>query len=335
MFIREKLESVLASAYPRELFDILVVSDESDDTTDSIVAAFAPRGVRFLRVPRGGKSAALNAGIPLLTGEILLLTDVRQRLDPDCMQHLVNGFADPEVGVVSGDLVIRDGDTMGEKNTGLYWRYESWIRKNLSAVDSVLGATGPIYAIRRELALPLPPETILDDVYLPLSAIFAGFRSILEERAKAYDYPTGLQSEFRRKVRTLAGMYQLLVLRPKVLWPGNRIWLPFVSVKLGRLFMPFAFMAIGVASVFLPFYWAAAAVLLQVVFYGIGIVDPYIPPSFPGKRLTSSIRAFLVLILAALCGLSYFFISPQDLWKETKVNKAPAWPVTSDRLSGS
>lgn len=328
LFLREKLESVLASRYPRELFDVLVVSDASEDGTDAIAMEFAPRGVRFLRIERGGKAAALNAGMPLLQGEILLLTDVRQRLHPDCMQYLVNRFADPEVGVVSGDLLIEGGQTPGEKNTGLYWRYESWIRKNLSVAGSVLGATGPIYAIRRELAAPLPPETILDDVYLPLGAIFRGYRSILEERAKAYDYPTSLQSEFRRKVRTLAGMYQLLVLCPRLLWPGNPIWLAFVSVKLGRLFMPFALITIAIASLFLPPYWNVAALGAQVLFYGIGLVDPRIPWTFPGKRITSSIRAFLVLILAAFCGLSYFFLPTRVLWKETKVNKAPAWRLS-------
>jgi hypothetical protein len=111
--------------------------------------------------------------------------------------------------VVSGDLIIRQGD-LEESNVGAYWRYESWIRKQLGRIDSTLGATGPFYAIRRELAVPIPVDTLLDDVYLPLSAFFLGYRLVVAEEARAFDYPTNVNIEFGRKVRTLAGNYQLL-----------------------------------------------------------------------------------------------------------------------------
>src|SRR5580692_2461895 len=110
-FIGAKLDSVLALDYPRELMEILVISDGSTDRTDSIVQEFAPQGVRLLRVPRGGKCAALNAAIPQARNEILLLTDIRQTLAPESLQALIDCFADPSVGAVSGELLIRKGDT--------------------------------------------------------------------------------------------------------------------------------------------------------------------------------------------------------------------------------
>jgi len=177
-FIAEKLRSLLALDYPRELLEILVISDGSTDKTDSIVEGFAPQGIRLLRVPHGGKPAALNAGIAQSRGEILVFTDVRQTLDPDSVQNLVNCFADPAVGVVSGELIIRKGSSQEEMDVGLYWRYEFWIRNCLARIDSIFGATGALYAIRRELAQPIPADVLLDDVYLPLNAFFRATGSL-------------------------------------------------------------------------------------------------------------------------------------------------------------
>ena len=222
-----------------------VVSDGSTDDTDAIALSFADRGVSLLRVPHGGKPAALNAAIPAASGEILVLTDVRQELAVDCLQTLVNNFADPAVGVVSGHLIIRRGASRDESEVGLYWRYETWIRDNLSRLDSMFGATGPIYAIRKNLARPLPPDILLDDMALPLFAFFEGWRLIVEPAARAYDVPTGRDVEFTRKVRTLAGNWQLLRYQPKLLTPANRMLWHYLSYKLGRLLLPFFLMTIA------------------------------------------------------------------------------------------
>jgi biofilm PGA synthesis N-glycosyltransferase PgaC len=205
---------------------------------------------------------------------------------------------------------------------GLYWRYESWIRKNLSRVDSMLGATGPIYAIRRALAVPIPPEILLDDVYLPLTAMFRGYRLVHEESAKAFDFPTALGSEFRRKVRTQAGIYQLLGRFPALLIPGKRLALAWVSLKLGRLWLPFILLTLLVSSFGLPDPWRAAALAAQAAFYAAAALDRIVPEGTLLKRLSSPVRTFVVLVLAALSAVAVFFVSPASLWKETKVGKA-------------
>ena len=120
-------------------------------------------------------------------------------------------FADPSVGVVTGELVIREGATQEQYNTGLYWQYEKWIRRNLNRIDAMLGATGSIYAIRRELAVRIPPEILLDDVYIPFAA---KSRIYFEDDAKAYDLPTSLNTEFWRKVRTQAGVFRFCSASP-------------------------------------------------------------------------------------------------------------------------
>src|SRR5271169_5539493 len=141
-FLARKLRTILSLNYPRDLMDILVVSDGSTDRTDEIARSLAGQGVRFLRVPHGGKAAALNAGVPLMTGEILVLCDVRQTLEPDCLRRVIACFGDPKVGAVSPKTVIVEGDRQEEATTSAYWRYEDWIRRHLTLLDSTFGYSG-------------------------------------------------------------------------------------------------------------------------------------------------------------------------------------------------
>src|ERR1035441_2637384 len=190
-WVAAKLESILALNYPAELLEILVVSDGSTDATASIVGGFTGRAkIELLALPRRGQGGALNAALGRATGEILFFTDVRQQLHPDSLANLVACFADPEVGVASGELVIREGAGLEEASVGLYWKYEKWIRKQLSRRDSVLGATGCIYAMRRHLAPLLPRGTLNDDMYLPLAAFFRGYRVVLDDGGLALAWRT-------------------------------------------------------------------------------------------------------------------------------------------------
>ena len=318
-FLARKLRSVFALNYPRDLMEILVISDGSDDRTDEIARSFASEGVRFLRVPHGGKPAALSAAVPLVTGEILVLTDVRQTLDPDCLRNVIACFGDPTVGAVSAELHIRAGETDEEYDIGLYWRYEVWMRKQMARIDSTFGCNGPFYAMRRSLWVPASPDTLLDDVYLPLTAFFKGYRLILEPTAKAYDFPTALDSEFRRKVRTQAGLYQMLRMMPELLTSRNRMRLHFLSGKYGRLIVPWCLIAMALSTLGLPPFWRTLAGFSQAAFYLLGALDPVVPKGFPLKRLTSTIRTFVVLMTAAFLAIRVFFVSPRSLWKETVV----------------
>ncbi|MCU1238593.1 MAG: glycosyl transferase, family 2 [Candidatus Solibacter sp.] len=320
-FIADKLESILALDYPADRMEILVVSDGSTDRTESIVREFLGRAnLQFIDVPRAGKAVALNAALKRATGEILFLTDVRQHLDPRSLVNLVACFADPEVGVASGELMIRTGAGLDEVSVGLYWKYEKWIRKQLSRLDSVMGATGCIYAMRRSLATPLPPGTLNDDMSLPLGAFFQGYRVVFEESALAFDYPTQLASEFRRKVRTLAGVYQVTKQYPALLGPGNRMWIHFVSHKLARLLMPWAMIVAAISSVFLPAPWNYWALGAQAAGYGVALLDPWLPDGFPLKRISSPALTFIVLMAASLFAVSILFVPARLLWKETRVS---------------
>lgn len=317
-WLRDKLNSLLALDYPSELLHVIVISDGSTDATVSIAQEFAGRGIECLQVPKGGKALALSAGLERAQGEILFFTDVRQPLDPGSLRELVSYFADPTVGVVSGELIIRDGDSLAEANVGLYWKYEKSIRIKLSKIDSVMGATGCIYAMRRSLAKPMPAGCLLDDMYLPLHAFFQGYRVLFDSKARAYDQPTSLDTEFRRKVRTLAGVYQVIGYFPELLGPKNRMWIHFVSHKFGRLLVPFALLILIFTAPFLPWPLKLLMVGGQLFFYGLALADMVIPEKTMLKKITSPIRTFVVLMTASLMAASILFRPGDSFWKPTR-----------------
>ena len=323
-FLERKLKDIFAQNYPRELMEVLVVSDGSTDRTDEIARSFAGQGVKFLRVPQGGKAAALNAGVPLVSGEILVLNDVRQILDRDCLRNVIACFGDPKVGSVSPQTILVEGETREETTTSLYWRYELWIRKRMTRIDSTFGYTGAFAAMRRSLWVPLPPGTLLDDVYEPLVAFFKGYRILLEPSATMYDFPTVLKSEFRRKVRLQAGLYQTLKIMPEMLSSRNRMRLHFLSAKYGRIVIPYCMIAAALATIGLPPYWRAAAACLQVLFYGLAALDTIVPDGIALKKLTAPIRTFVVLMAASLAAVRVYFVPPTSLWKDVSYRPSVA-----------
>jgi cellulose synthase/poly-beta-1,6-N-acetylglucosamine synthase-like glycosyltransferase len=313
-WLREKLLSILSLDYPRDRMQILVLSDGSTDDTDRIAQQFAPEGIELLKLSKGGKARALNKGMARATGEILFFTDVRQRLAPDALKHLVSCFADEQVGGVCGELVILDGETQEEASVGLYWRIEKWIRRQLSAMGTLLVVTGCLYAIRRTLAEPIPETALGDDIFIPQSVLRKGYRVVFEDAARAYDYPTTHDIEVRRKIRTLAGLYQY-VLRHGF----GRHWFHFISYKVTRLILPYALICVAVSSLFLPRPWAQIAVAVQVFFYGLAAVDGWIPDRTVLKRISSPARTFCMLMAAAVRAVRVFFVPASELWGTTHV----------------
>jgi len=325
-WLAAKLDSLLRLDYPSPLLSILVVSDGSTDETDSIAASYAvlhPH-IQLQRVPSGGKCAALTAAFPKIQSELLFMTDVRQILDPGSLRHLTACMSDPTVGAVSGEMRIRNQETLEESSVSLYWRFETWLRHALSRVDSMLGVTGPFYLIRRSLVIPVPSQILLDDMFLPLHGFFLGYRLIAEPAAVAWDYPTSLQTEFRRKVRTLAGNYQLLRYYPQLLSPiKNRLWVDYVSYKIGRLLLPHLLILFFMLSFTLSSPWSLVLVSTQLLAYGLAFADRFIAERSPLKRLSSPAATFATMMCAAFCAQCIFFMPPQKLWSPTRT-RGPA-----------
>lgn len=282
-----RVRNLLDQDYPGPM-EIIVVSGGSTDHTRQALAPFDER-VRLIEIAESGKPTALNTGVAAATGDLIVFADARQRFAPDAVRQLVANFDDPLIGGVTGELILvaewTDETSPGSpsaigEGVGLYWAYETWLRRRESRIASTLGATGAIYALRRSLWRPLPPDTLLDDVLAPMRAVLAGYRVVFDDAARAFDRPErDSDTEARRKTRTLAGNYQILGLEPRLLMPGlNPVWVQYLSHKLGRLLVPWCLVGAFVASLFLAprslFY--ALAFFAQLAFYTLAVLGAWV-----------------------------------------------------------
>jgi poly-beta-1,6-N-acetyl-D-glucosamine synthase len=315
--LRSKLENLLALDYPE--FEVVVVSDGSTDGTEGILHEFeGDARVRLaLKTESCGKAAGLNDALALVKGELVVFTDARQRLEPSAVRLLAENFADPDVGCASGELLLGDAE-QGEssKGMGLYWRIEKQVRDLEAASGSMVGATGALYAVRRNLLVPVPAGTILDDVYLPMHVVEQGKRAVFDLRAHAWDSPDlGAEREFARKVRTLSGNYQLLQLAPWLLSRRNPIRFEFVSHKLMRLVVPFGLAVLFLSSLFLsaPFY--RAVLVLQVLFYLLSALAlGRVVKRGILARIGDASGTFVLLNGAAVVALANFLSGRRTVW---------------------
>ena len=268
----KKVLNLLASTRAEWIREILIGSDGSTDDTAQALAAVSDPRVRLIEFDsRRGKPAVLNELVPQCRSEFVLLADARQEFAPDCIERLLENFTDHTVGVVSGELVLRATDTStAALGIGFYWRYEKFIRVCESLWRGVPGATGACYAMRKSLFRPIPEQTILDDVVIPMQAVTSGYRCLFEPAARVFDEPSqsGGQESVRKR-RTIAGAAQLIQLFPEWLSPDrNPLWFEYVSHKLLRLLAPLLMvlaLAMNLMLLTAPVYWFLLNV--QAVFY--------------------------------------------------------------------
>jgi cellulose synthase/poly-beta-1,6-N-acetylglucosamine synthase-like glycosyltransferase len=299
--IATKIQNVLGLDYPPDRLEVLIGSDGSNDATVDRARAFEGPAVRVLAFPaRRGKPAVINDLAAAARNEILVMADVRQVFDKGALLALVRPLADPAVGAVSGELVFfaEDLGTGVEQGIGAYWRYEKLIRRSESLVDSTVGATGAIYAIRRDLFEPLPEDTLLDDVLLPVRVIRRGYRVVFEAGALAFDRAAVASGdELTRKVRTIAGTFQLFWREHWLLSPrANRVWFQTVSHKGLRLLGPVLLaIALGTSIPLAGKSPYGAALAVQGLFYTLAL----------GGALARSSRTRLLAVPYTFCLLNW------------------------------
>ena len=319
--IGKKIENCLAVDYPESKRRILIVSDGSDDGMNEVVLRYASRRVDLMAfASRRGKAACLNDAIASCEEEVVVLLDARQEIDAVAVRTLVENFADPRIGAVSGELVFRTRDEKGfGDGVDAYWHYEKFIRRQESQVNSTVGVTGALYALRRELFRPIPGNTILDDVVIPMNVVMRGFRVIFENGARAYDLPSvDHRQERLRKIRTIAGNYQLLFSHPRFLNPvKNSVFFQLVSHKALRLVGPvclalllFTNVVLAMDSAFYRFVLAG-----QLAAYALAVGGMLCAPI--GRLKPARIlMAFLTLNWFAVLGLVAFLRNRNaHLWR--------------------
>lgn len=330
--IGTKLENCLALDYPAGLLNVVVVSDGSIDGTAAVVGGYAerfPGRVELIEIAeRRGKAGALNAAAVQAKGELLLLADVRQRFDSGVARALARHFEDPEVGAVSGELILLGpGQDEGHTGLGMYWRYEKFVRRAESRWGSSMGYTGAVSAVRRGLFTPLSPDTLVDDLVVALRVIARGYRVLFEPAARAYDTISREPGrEFGRKVRTLAGTLQTAIEAGRLVgrlpaWT----WLQLASHKLLRLMVPFLLVTAWVSSALAEEPVYRAAWMVQTAGYGFGALALVFPAQVGKSRLGALASTFLMLNAAAAVGVfSYLSGRRLDLWQAPAPDRTPA-----------
>ena len=286
--------------------EVMVVSDGSTDRTVSIVEAMvggrrdSAVSVCLVELPvNRGKALALTEGGKQARGEIIVLADARQTWAEDAITKILENFADPDVGAVTGELMIESAPGV-LAGIGLYWKFEKWLRLRESRVHSMVGVTGAVCAVRRDLFRPIPEGTITDDLYWPLLVAMQGRRVVFDPRAVAYDrLPDKVHDEFRRKVRTLCGNFQLIARLPGTVLPWrNPIWFAFISHKPLRLVVPWALIAMFFSSLAIGGAFYATLFTIQLIGYSIAVSGLY-DPIGKKMRLAGTGASFLVLNAAA------------------------------------
>jgi biofilm PGA synthesis N-glycosyltransferase PgaC len=268
-----KIKNLLSLDYPPEKMEVIVGSDGSDDQTNAIVKSIKdPRLTLIEHNQRRGKMATINELVAAARHGVIVFNDARQEIAEDAIRHLVANLADPAVGCVSGELTFRKREGATAKGINLYWEYEKFMRNQEARIHSMLGATGAIYAIRKELFSPVPSDIVLDDMYIPFKIIEKGHRAVFEPDARAYDeVADNPKEEYRRKARTLYGNFQIFGQFVHMFNPlRSPVAIQFFSHKFLRVVVPFLMAALLVLNLFLldlpVFRWMLAA---QVIFYAM------------------------------------------------------------------
>jgi biofilm PGA synthesis N-glycosyltransferase PgaC len=316
--LAEKLDNSLSLDYPRERLRLVVAADGSADNTCSISESYASQGVvTYFQPERQGKVAAVNRVMPLLTDPIIIFTDANSMLSPASLRKLVRHFADPAVAAVAGEKQVQGG---GE---GLYWRYESFLKRSDSAISSVMGAAGELFAVRRALFDPPEVDSIIEDFIISMRLVQAGWRVIYEPNAVAWEAPLHtLHGEWQRRTRIAAGGIQAIRrLSGLLAWPWNRITWQYVSHRVLRwavtpVLLPLV-LVVNLALWSIPIYRLLA--LTQIGFYLLATIGFW--QARAGKRSGVVYAAFFFVFtnLAALVGMGRGVTGRQPVtWAKTR-----------------
>ena len=301
--IGARLENALALDYPRDRLRIRVASDGSDDETGRIVESFESRGVELLDLPRVGKAAALNAAVDAGDGEILAFSDANSEWEPQALKALLWVLGDSDVGGAAGDQRYRNtgADSSGERG---YWSFDRLLKQWQSRAGNVTSATGAIYAIRRSLFEPAPPDAT-DDFMISTAVIAQGYRLVFVDSARAWESPASGGREFRRKLRVITRGLRAVQRRRALLNPlryGSYAVQLFLHKLLRRLcWIPLAVLVL-ISPLYLgqgPVGLVLGVVLLATLLLGsIALALPRL------QRLAPLSVAAYVLMVNAACALA-------------------------------
>jgi cellulose synthase/poly-beta-1,6-N-acetylglucosamine synthase-like glycosyltransferase len=302
--IEHKIDNLASLDYPRERLEVIIASDGSTDGTDEAVRRRGAPHVRLLSLSRRGKAAALNAAVATISADVVVFTDANSMLRPDALQALMRPLADPDVGAVAGDQRYTGDETEGTAVGELdYWSLDRALKRAQSASGSIVGATGALYAVRRELVAPIP-DGVPDDFYVSLAVVGRGARLVFEPEAVAHEpVAPSAAREFRRRTRVLTRGLRCMFVMRRLLNPRRH---GFFAIQLlsQKLLLRVSVVPLGVIALTSAtlvrrgrVYQIAAAG--QAVLFGLGLIGLAAPRSRLARRRVVALPAYFCLINAA------------------------------------
>jgi biofilm PGA synthesis N-glycosyltransferase PgaC len=322
-FIIEKIKNSFALNYPKDKLSLVFVTDGSTDKTPEMIAQYADIQL-FHQEGRSGKMAAINRVMPFIKSPITVFSDANAMLNEEAIQEIVKHFSNPKVAVVAGEKrIIKHTGKTAEVGEGIYWKYESFLKKLDSELYSAVGAAGELYAIRTEHFEELESDTLLDDFVLSLRICQKGYITAYEPMAFATETASlNSQEELKRKIRICAGGFQSIFRLKGLLNPLVHGWLSFQYVShrvLRWLIVPFALIILFFLNIALlpenSIY--QFAFLFQIIFYSMALMGFYYEKVGKKVKVLYVPYYFSLMNYSALAGFRRFLSNQQKVvWEK-------------------
>ncbi len=326
--IEEKLNNSLLLDYPKDKFEIVVFSDASTDRTDEIVEQYQDKGIVFIQLSeRRGKTAGQNLAVDYANGEIIIFSDANALYREEAIRKIVRNFSDRSVGCVCGELVYYSEDkTLIGDAENVYWDYEKFIKRQENRAASILGANGSIYAVRKDLFVPLPDD-IISDFIEPFKIIEQGYRVVYESEALSFEQSTtNFHEEYHRKRRIINRSFYSLLHYKTFLNPIKYPLLSFqlISHKLLRWLIPIYLPIIFIVNLFLlKSLFFQITFGLQIIFYATAILGYLLEKKNWHNILFYTPFYYCLVNVASLQAIVEYFIKRKKIvtWKPIRLNK--------------
>lgn len=334
-YIEEKIENSLSLRYPKELIELVFITDGSTDRTNEIIRKYP--SIKHLYQPeRKGKSAAMNRSIPYINASIVVFCDANTLLNEDCIKEIVKHYSDPVVGGVAGEKkIIQEGiNSAAAAGEGLYWKYESFLKKLDSDLYTTIGAAGELFSVRKELFEPAPEGTILEDFVQSLKICIKGYVLRYEPNAYAAEAPSAsIKEEMKRKIRISAGAFQAMIMLKELfnIFRYPVLSFQFISHRVLRwTICPVALIIILLSNIFIVFSESSTfyemILMLQGLFYSMAIAGWILASREIKLKVLYLPFYFLFMNLSVFLGLWRFLKNNQSvLWEKASRQKLPKY----------
>ncbi|MBC7387954.1 MAG: glycosyltransferase family 2 protein [Opitutaceae bacterium] len=325
-FIEQKLQNCFQLIYPKDKLEIFFVTDGSDDATPDIISRY-PNVKLFHEPGRAGKINAVNRIMPFVKTPVVIFCDANTLLNPDALSKMARHFSNPKVGCVAGEKKVltkeKDSAAAGE---GIYWKYESFLKKLDSSFNTVVGAAGELFAMRTELFHATEKNAIIEDFVISLRIAGNGYKVVYEPEAYAMESSSAnVQEELKRKIRICAGGIQSIVWLAYLLNPFKYGWLTFQYIShrvlrwsLVPLFMLFL---IPLNIILAKEYGGIYAVILlgQLIFYSAALIGWFLEHRSIKVKALFVPYYFFIMNYAVFLGFKRYIKGQQSvLWERAK-----------------